>query len=216
MIALPTGILATGFTEKIRSRTEEYKRLVRDKAEDGVITDDEQLELNQRARELGIKTSNIGRLGAEELEDVARNSSADEKLGVSRLIVEQTTLIGPVKPQVVALPPVAPVPLQVMRAEPEDPVAEELPPMRTTPVIRAMEARSNYKTLGFSNEYASIVRASHVAAVPLVCECVCFLFFLVFFPVVLLIPRQQERQLGRRSQTLNKRLGDLYDDCLKT
>ena len=79
-----------------------------------------------------------------------------------------------------------------------------------------MEARSNYKTLGFSNEYASIVRASHVAAVPLVCECVCFLFFLVFFPVVLLIPRQQERQLGRRSQTLNKRLGDLYDDCLKT
>ena len=87
---------------------------------------------------MGIKTSNIGRLGAEELEDVARNSSADEKLGVSRLVVEQTTLIGPVMPQVVALPPVAPVPLQVMRAEPEDPVTEDLPPMRTTPAIRGL------------------------------------------------------------------------------
>ena len=138
MIALPTGILATGFTEKIRSRTEEYKRLVRDKAEDGVITDDEQLELNQRARELGIKTSNIGRLGAEELEDVARNASADEKLAVSRLIVEQTTLIGPVMPQIVVPPPVAPVPLPVMRAEPEDPIAEESVPMRTTPAIRGL------------------------------------------------------------------------------
>lgn len=133
MIALPTGILATGFTEKIRSRTEEYKRLVREKAEDGIITDDEQLELNQRARELGIKTSNIERLGAEELEDVARNTSADEKPAVSRQIVEQTTLIGPVMPQVAAAPPaVASAPV------PEDSFAEELPPMRTTPAIRGL------------------------------------------------------------------------------
>ena len=132
MIALPTGILATGFNEKIRARTEEYKRLVREKAEDGIITADEQMALDQKARELGIKTSNIERLGAEELEDMAKSAASEEKLATSRATTDSAQLIGPVMPLVVTPPPVAPAPV------PEVPVAEELPPMRTTPAIRGL------------------------------------------------------------------------------
>ena len=139
MIALPTGILATGFNEKIRARTEEYKRLVREKAEDGVITEEEQRELDQKARELGIKTSNIERLGAEELEDLAKSAALGEKSTKFRSTTDSTQLIGPVMPQVApAPPPVERVPLPVMRAEPEDPIAEESVPMRTTPAIRGL------------------------------------------------------------------------------
>ena len=54
MIALPTGIIATGFNEKLRKRAEEFKELVEEKAADGVITTEEQKELDRRATEMGL------------------------------------------------------------------------------------------------------------------------------------------------------------------
>ena len=54
MIALPTGILATGFNEKLRKRAEAFKELIEEKAKDGVITDEEQKELDKKAQELGL------------------------------------------------------------------------------------------------------------------------------------------------------------------
>jgi len=54
MIALPTGILATGFHEKLRKRAEAFKELVEEKAADGIITDEEQKELDKKAQEMGL------------------------------------------------------------------------------------------------------------------------------------------------------------------
>ena len=54
MIALPTGIIATGFNEKLRKRAEAFKELVEAKAPDGVISEDAQRELDRKASEMGL------------------------------------------------------------------------------------------------------------------------------------------------------------------
>ena len=54
MIALPTGILATGFNEKLRKRAEAFKELVEAKSVGGVISEDEQKELDKAAHQMGL------------------------------------------------------------------------------------------------------------------------------------------------------------------
>ena len=54
MIALPTGILATGFNEKLRKRAEAFKELLDESLADGVITEEEQKMLDRAAMEMGL------------------------------------------------------------------------------------------------------------------------------------------------------------------
>ena len=54
MVALPTGILASAFTEQLRRRTEEFRNESDQALRDGVITDDEQRELDRLRDRLGL------------------------------------------------------------------------------------------------------------------------------------------------------------------
>ena len=54
MVALPAGILASGFNEALHQRRKRYERLVDDVLEDGVIDADEHRELHQLQEELGM------------------------------------------------------------------------------------------------------------------------------------------------------------------
>jgi len=54
MVALPAGILASGFNEALHHRRKKYERLVDDVLEDGVIDADEHRELHQLQEELGM------------------------------------------------------------------------------------------------------------------------------------------------------------------
>ena len=54
MVALPTGILASAFSEQIRLRTNKYEHMADRAYEDGVLTADEKTELENLREELGI------------------------------------------------------------------------------------------------------------------------------------------------------------------
>ncbi len=54
MVALPTGILASAFSEQLRLRTNKYERMADKAYEDGVLTVDEKEELDSLREELGI------------------------------------------------------------------------------------------------------------------------------------------------------------------
>ena len=55
IVALPAGLLASGFSEAIRQRRAHYEKLVDDVLEDGVITADEEQVLRQTQKSLGLK-----------------------------------------------------------------------------------------------------------------------------------------------------------------
>ncbi len=54
MVALPAGILASGFSDQLRRRREEYNLKLDVALADGIITEDEQLELNQLRQQLDL------------------------------------------------------------------------------------------------------------------------------------------------------------------
>ena len=54
MVALPTGILASAFSEQIRLRTNKYEHMADRAYEDGVLTADEKTDLENLREELGI------------------------------------------------------------------------------------------------------------------------------------------------------------------
>lgn len=54
MVALPTGILASAFTEHLRRRSERYRRQADAALSDGVLSRDEVVELEQLRRTLGL------------------------------------------------------------------------------------------------------------------------------------------------------------------
>jgi len=57
MVALPTGILASAFSEQLRLRTNKYEHMADKAYEDGILTTDEKLELESLREELGIAKS---------------------------------------------------------------------------------------------------------------------------------------------------------------
>ncbi len=54
MVALPTGILASGFSDKLHRRREEYRTKIDEVMEDGVITEDEKSELEILRKKLNL------------------------------------------------------------------------------------------------------------------------------------------------------------------
>jgi voltage-gated potassium channel len=54
MVALPTGILASAYTEQLRRRSERYRRKADQALQDGVLTDSEVAELEELRRVLGL------------------------------------------------------------------------------------------------------------------------------------------------------------------
>lgn len=54
MVALPTGILASAFSEQLRLRNNKYENMADKAYEDGILTTDEKEELDQLREELGI------------------------------------------------------------------------------------------------------------------------------------------------------------------
>jgi len=56
MVALPAGILASGFAEQINRRKEEFGELVDHVIEDGVVTLEEEVELEDLRKSLGLST----------------------------------------------------------------------------------------------------------------------------------------------------------------
>ena len=59
IVALPAGLLASGFSEAIRQRRESYEKLLDDVMEDGVITAAEQQILEDKQEQLGLKPEEV-------------------------------------------------------------------------------------------------------------------------------------------------------------
>lgn len=57
MVALPTGILASAYTEQLRRRSERYRRKADDALQDGILTDCEIDELEELRESLGLDKS---------------------------------------------------------------------------------------------------------------------------------------------------------------
>jgi len=55
MVALPAGLLASGFSNELHRRKREYSELVEDALEDGIITDEEHEALTESQEKLGIR-----------------------------------------------------------------------------------------------------------------------------------------------------------------
>ncbi len=62
MVALPAGILASGFSEHLHTRQEEYGSLVDEACEDGVLTAEEQYALEKSRLELGLSREDAERI----------------------------------------------------------------------------------------------------------------------------------------------------------
>jgi voltage-gated potassium channel len=60
MVALPTGILASAYTEQLRARTEEYRQQTDFALEDGLLTEEEVRELEHLREALGLGRSTAG------------------------------------------------------------------------------------------------------------------------------------------------------------
>lgn len=63
LVAMPTGIIASGFSEKMREREAMFKSMVDAKVADGTLSEREKVELKLKARQLGL-----GRLQEKDLE----------------------------------------------------------------------------------------------------------------------------------------------------
>lgn len=83
MIALPTGILATGFTEKLHRRKAEFQALVASKAADGFISSAEQETLDRKARALGLSTAREKQLEQDEFASLGVVRTAETENGLS-------------------------------------------------------------------------------------------------------------------------------------
>ncbi|GAB6040992.1 ion transporter [Endothiovibrio diazotrophicus] len=70
MVALPSGILASGFAEQMRRRRDEYAKRVHEVLEDGHISQEERWELEYLRTELGLDEADARRL----LDKIARKN----------------------------------------------------------------------------------------------------------------------------------------------
>ncbi len=59
MVALPAGLLASGFTQKLHQRVTTYETLVERALDDGVVTPDEERELAHARDELGLNDEQV-------------------------------------------------------------------------------------------------------------------------------------------------------------
>ena len=62
MVALPSGILASSFSERMRQRRVSMQSEIDQALEDGLITQDEELSLRKLGRELGLNEEAISAL----------------------------------------------------------------------------------------------------------------------------------------------------------
>lgn len=76
IVALPAGILASGFSEAVRRRRSHFEKLVEDVIEDGVITADEQQILKDTQETLGLCAEE-----AEIILDTSRNKQKEKESG---------------------------------------------------------------------------------------------------------------------------------------
>ncbi len=65
MVALPAGILASAFTEQIRLRRIEYEELAETVLQDGLVTTEEQLEMEAARNRLGLKEEDAEKIFAQ-------------------------------------------------------------------------------------------------------------------------------------------------------
>ena len=72
LVALPTGILASGFSQKMRERSDAFKALVDAKVSDGRLTPRDRVELKLKAEQLGLGHYREKELEQMELEAYAR------------------------------------------------------------------------------------------------------------------------------------------------
>ncbi len=77
LVALPTGILASGFTEKMRQQNEDFQKLVDQKVSDGSLTPREKIELDIEASTMGFSKARESKLETEELSAVLREQQED-------------------------------------------------------------------------------------------------------------------------------------------
>ncbi|MBL4606763.1 MAG: ion transporter [Pseudomonadales bacterium] len=73
IVALPAGLLASGFSEALRQRRAHYEKLVEDVMMDGVITSDEEAQLKNTQANLGLNADE-----AEIIIDASRNRQIEK------------------------------------------------------------------------------------------------------------------------------------------
>jgi hypothetical protein len=83
MIALPTGIMATGFNEKLRKRSEAFKELVEQTSQDGVISEVAQKELDKKAHEMGLSKARERQFEEEVIKGHVRSAAKVPGLAVT-------------------------------------------------------------------------------------------------------------------------------------
>ena len=76
LVALPAGILASGYSEAIRQRRAHYEKVVDDVMEDGVITAEEQQILNDTQEALGLDAEDV-----DSILDSSRNKKIEKEIG---------------------------------------------------------------------------------------------------------------------------------------
>ena len=86
LVALPTGILASGFTEKMHQQNEAFQKLIDQKVSDGSLTPTEKIELDIEASTMGLSKVRETKLEADELTAVQREQQEDAilKTGISQ------------------------------------------------------------------------------------------------------------------------------------
>ncbi len=76
IVALPAGLLASGFSEAVRQRRAHYEKLVDDVMADGIISPDEEKTLKDTQETLGISTDE-----ADLILDSSRNKKIEKEIG---------------------------------------------------------------------------------------------------------------------------------------
>lgn len=76
IVALPAGLLASGFSEALRQRRVQYKRLVKEMMADGIITPDEIKKLKETRANLGLSVDE-----ADIIIDYSRSKHIEEETG---------------------------------------------------------------------------------------------------------------------------------------
>ncbi len=76
MVALPTGILASAYTDQLRRRSETYRRQTDIAFQDGVLTTTEAQDLEQLRQTLGLAKSRANQIVATERERMSQASKA--------------------------------------------------------------------------------------------------------------------------------------------
>lgn len=102
MVALPTAILASAFSEQLRIRANKYENLADRAYEDGVLTIDEKEELESLREELGLAKGVAEQILANEEEKImlAKNNHNDKKCphcGYEFIAINQTSPISLIK-----------------------------------------------------------------------------------------------------------------------